>query len=101
MPRIHKSWFHQKREMHLYAMIRYSLRPPRKIGLHHQFHSKSTFLIRVLRIRERTFEKVRKHYPHYENEQLCEINIDLKKGINELRLENRKLKAKLMKRDVM
>jgi hypothetical protein len=45
-------------------------------------------------------EKAKRHYPHYENEQLCEINNELKKANNELRIENRKLKAKIIKQEV-
>ena len=42
-------------------------------------------------------EKMRRHVPHYENEQLCELNIDLKKTVNELKIENKQLKAKNIK----
>ena len=45
-------------------------------------------------------DKAKRHFPHYENEQLCELNTDLKKANNELRAENRRLKAKIIKQEV-
>ena len=58
-------------------------------------------LCRMLKYKETQFEKTKQHFPHYENEQLCEINIDLKKAINNLREENKKLKSKYIKIEVI